>query len=91
VNEFRSKFPGNSLKSSFLAIGTTLVKESIVKPLDNHKIITLAIGIFVAIVIALTIFIQPAANTSVSHSANYLQVPLFALTRVAEAAINIIF
>jgi hypothetical protein len=62
-----------------------------VKPLENHKIITLAIGIFVAIVIAITVFTNHAAEpSSLSRSIDY-KAPLFVVTKCIESAAKIIF
>jgi hypothetical protein len=86
-----SQKPKNTSNEAFSAFGTTLAKHRIVKSLDIHKIITLAVGIFVAIVIALTLWIKAPADAVTSlNSAVVPQLPFEPFHKLIETAVKII-
>jgi hypothetical protein len=75
----------NASNQGILRFGTTLAKSTLVKPLAIHRIITLALGIIVAMLIALTLWIKsPATTTSYSPAVPKITVPAW------SAAIHIV-
>jgi hypothetical protein len=82
----------NSSKKARFQNGTTFAKKAIVKQKITYKEITLVIGILVAMLVALTLWVQSPAEQSAIQSISLPQLTFPEFTRsLVEAAIDIFF